>query len=91
MTAFLAMTALAAVFLAAAFWMAWLVATAPAGWEDRDGFHVIPELPDAGRDGTDLKTIYDAGRQFPDGAGFVAPVRSFHDLRNSPEAQRDHP
>lgn len=34
--------------------------------------------------------LHDAGRQLPDGSGFTAPVRSFHAVSNSPEAQNDH-
>jgi hypothetical protein len=63
MTGALALLALAVGFTAGMIWLAYLVATAPEGWEDSDGFHtgpMPPELPDAGRDGVDFKTAYQA-------------------------------
>lgn len=40
-------------------------------------FIVVPELPDAGRDGNDLKTIHDAGAQSADALS-LSPVSPFH-------------
>jgi hypothetical protein len=88
MTSALALLALAVGFTAGMCRLAWLVATE---LDEMTGMSPMPpELPDAGRDGVDFKTAYDAGRQFPDGAGFAALIDPFHDHSPSPEASQDH-
>jgi len=68
-------------------WLAYLVATAPEGWEDSDGFHLGPMPPFIAdeRDGTPIEHVFklrhEAGHQVSD---------LFHTEANSEGAQRNH-
>ena len=77
MSGFLALLVLAVLFSAGMAWLGWLVATAPEGFQDADGFHFGPPFIADERDGTDFQAIHDAGHRRPDGDG-LAPALSFH-------------
>ncbi len=81
MSGFLALFVLAVLF--GMVWLAWLVATAPEGRQSERGFEYGPPFIADERDGTDFKSLHDAGRERADA---LASPRSLdlHDAADRP-------
>lgn len=79
-----------AIWLAFGGTLLWIMLTAREGHETDEGFRFgPPELPDAGRDGNDFKSIHDAGAESADALRF-APVSPFHEPLTSAGEAHDH-
>lgn len=57
---------------------------------DTDAGFWLRELPFASFPVSDFNPVDNAPAGRPDGDRFTGSVRSFHELRDNPEAQRDH-
>lgn len=63
--------------------LAWAFATAPEGWEDREGFHWgTPDVADQGR--------FDSGQGGHDARPFSPVAFSLHGTPNTHPEQPDH-